>query len=141
MFFPLCVIACMGDVRAYMGLCVGVYEYEIATRLSESMREKINLVLNQHEIANIAAHISGIKARQTLSNTAITSNFVLSDAEIEQTVRSMIQDAAKLLHPILNIDQQLKQGLMFHIKPVLNRLYFGLPIRNFLLDEIKKQYP
>lgn len=116
-------------------------EFTIAKQLSQLIEEKHHLKLEQAEISNIAAHILSTKARQTLSNTTLTSNLIMKDEEIEQTIRAMIQEAAKLLHPILNIDQQLKQGLLFHIKPVLNRLYFGLPIHNFLLEEIKKQYP
>ena len=66
---------------------------------------------------------------------------MLTDDEIEIIVRNMIDEASKYLHPILTIDQKLFQGLFIHIKPVINRLYFGLTIKNYLLDEIKEQYP
>ena len=116
-------------------------EYEIALKLTRLLNKQYALSLGKPETANIAAHIMGIKGRQSLSNSAIDTNTMFKDEEIEQLIRAMILEASKLLHPILNIDQQLKQGLLFHIKPVMNRLYFGLPIRNFLLDEIKSQYP
>ena len=116
-------------------------EYELALTLTNILNEKYELKLGNAETANMAAHIMGIKGRQSLSTTAIDTNTMFKDEEIEQLIRAMILEASKMLHPILNIDQQLRQGLLFHIKPVMNRLYFGLRIRNFLLDEIKSQYP
>lgn len=116
-------------------------EYEIASRLTEILNDSYGLNLGKPETANIAAHIMGTKGRQSLSNTVLDTNTMFKDEDIEELIRAMIQEASKLLHPILNIDQQLKQGLLFHIKPVMNRLYFGLPFQNFLLDEIKNQYP
>jgi len=116
-------------------------EYEIALYITQILNDKYNLSLGNHETENIAAHIMSIKGKQSLSNTALDLKTILKEEDIEQIIRDMINEASKMLHPILNIDQQLKRGLLFHIKPVINRLYFGLPIQNFLLDEIKKQYP
>jgi transcriptional antiterminator len=45
------------------------------------------------------------------------------------------------LNPILNVDQQLFQGLIIHLKPAVHRLKYGLPIRNHLLKEIQHEYP
>ena len=99
-------------------------EYELALTLTNILNEKYELKLGNAETANMAAHIMGIKGRQSLSTTAIDTNTMFKDEEIEQLIRAMILEASKMLHPILNIDQQLRQGLLFHIKPVMNRLVF-----------------
>ena len=115
-------------------------EFTIAQELTQLMNQTDGLHLDQNETANIAAHIMGIKARQTLGNVAPHTNSIMKDEDIEMILDDMIRDAAKLLHPVLNVDQQLRQGLRFHLRPAINRLYFGLPIQNPLLEEMKNQY-
>lgn len=115
-------------------------EFTIAQELTQLMNQTDGLHLDQNETANIAAHIMGIKARQTLGNAAPHTNSIMKDEDIEMILDDMIHDAAKLLHPVLNVDQQLRQGLRFHLRPAINRLYFGLPIQNPLLEEMKNQY-
>ena len=115
-------------------------EFSIARELTQVINQMDGLALDQNETANIAAHIMGIKARQTLGDAIPNANSIMKDEDIEILLDDMIHDAAKLLHPVLNVDQQLRQGLRFHLRPAINRLYFGLPIQNPLLEEIKTQY-
>jgi mannitol operon transcriptional antiterminator len=115
-------------------------EYSIAQELTLVINQMYGLHLNGNETANIAAHIMGIKGRQSLGGTTPKANSIMKEEDIEMLLDDMIHDAAKLLHPVLNVDQQLRQGLRFHLRPAINRLYFGLPIQNPLLEEIKNQY-
>ncbi len=116
-------------------------EYEITDEISELVYERYSIKLDERERFNIAIRIMGLKKRQSTSIVQTETQSVLDDDEIEKMVRDMIDEASKYLHPILTIDQKLFQGLFIHIKPVINRLYFGLPIKNYLLNEIKEQYP
>lgn len=68
-------------------------EYEIASRLTEILNNKYRLAFGEPETANMAAHIMGIKGRQSLSNTAINTNSMFKDEDIEQLIRAMIQEA------------------------------------------------
>jgi len=115
-------------------------EYSIAQQVSQIINEIYDLELNQNETANIAVHILGIKGLQVPGDILTNSNSIMKDEDVEIILDDMIRDAAKLLHPTLTNDHQLRQGLLFHLKPAINRLHFGLPIQNPLLDEIRGQY-
>lgn len=116
-------------------------EYEIANEISILINRRLSLELGDLEKDYIAIRIMGLKKRQSASTCKFKSKTVVKDDEIESIVHEMIEEASKYLHPILTIDQKLFQGLLIHIKPVTNRLYFGLSIKNFLLEEVKNQYP
>ena len=116
-------------------------EYEIANIIARRINDQYDLNMSKNEIVNIAVRIMGTKSRQSLLVGDINTNTILTDSEMKKIIFEMISEASKLLHPILSIDQKLFKGLMVHLIPAINRLTFNLPIRNFLLDEIREQYP
>lgn len=150
-YLEMAIFFCILIERIGAGKCINAFpfpkpdlfetrEFTIAQELTQLMNQTVGLHLNQNETANIAAHIMGIKARQTVGNATPKTNSIMKEEDFEMLLDSMIHDAAKLLHPVLNVDQQLRQGLRFHLRPAINRLYFGLPIRNPLLGEMRNQY-
>lgn len=116
-------------------------EYAIANEIASLISRRLSSDLDDLEQDYIAIRIMGLKKRQSASTYNFKTKTMVRDDEIENIVHEIIEEASKYLHPILTIDQKLFQGLLIHIKPVTNRLYFGLSIKNFLLDEIKNQYP
>jgi mannitol operon transcriptional activator len=116
-------------------------EYKSAAKVVDLLNKKFHLTLAESEIKNIAIRIMGIKSRQSISTRSIEPFTIISSNEINEIVQEMILEASKYLHPILRVDEKLKQGLIIHMKPVINRLYFNVPIRNILLEEIRDQYP
>jgi mannitol/fructose-specific phosphotransferase system IIA component (Ntr-type)/galactitol-specific phosphotransferase system IIB component len=56
-------------------------------------------------------------------------------------VQDMVAKASLYLHPYLRLDQELTQNLATHLARVFDQLSLGMPIRNPLLEDIKKQYP
>lgn len=120
---------------------LGENALEIADRTVEKINQRFSIKIHENERENIAIRISTIRSRQAISADDPITNDYLSANEIEAMVLEMIEEASKSLHPLLSIDQKLKKGLIIHIKPAINRLIFRLPIRNLLLDEIKKKYP
>lgn len=62
----------------------------------------------------------------------------------EQPVRyaqAIVEHASNLLHPLLHVDEELLSGLAVHLKPVIYRIRYGLPIVNTTLDDICQKYP
>ena len=94
---------------------------------------RFEIDLSKKEIANIAIRIMGVKRRQSASTLGTEPDMKFSNDEFEEVIFTMVQEASKLLHPILSIDQRLIRGLIIHLKPAINRLSFDLPIRNILL--------
>jgi transcriptional antiterminator len=116
-------------------------EYQIANVVASLIHHQYGVNLKPDETVYIAIRLMGIKQRQTISIIKDGSNILEDHAELDVIVKDMILEASKLLHPYLNVDQQLSRGLSIHIKPVINRLRYDQSIRNPLLGEIKNQYP
>ena len=114
---------------------------EISKEITHRISQRFKIQVSYDEMVNIAMRMLSIRSRQTLSSEDFSIDETLSSDVIENIVLQMIQEASKILHPILSIDQKLKRGLLVHMKPAINRLIFNLPIRNLLLPEIKAKYP
>jgi mannitol/fructose-specific phosphotransferase system IIA component (Ntr-type)/galactitol-specific phosphotransferase system IIB component len=114
---------------------------EISKEITHRISQRFKIQVSSDEMVNIAMRMLSIRSRQTLSSEDFSMDETLSSDVIEKIVLQMIQEASKILHPILSIDQKLKRGLLVHMKPAINRLIFNLPIRNLLLPEIKAKYP
>ncbi len=116
-------------------------EFSISGKVVADINERFNLQLMEPEQINLTERLLGCKTRIFPLRIKGDNSTIFGMEELEQIAKEMIAEAARYLHPILNIDQSLYQGLVAHLKPVINRLYYNQPIRNFLLQDIKKQYP
>jgi len=54
---------------------------------------------------------------------------------------AIIRVCSSQLHPLLQVDQELALTLAHHLKPVIHRLRYNLPILNSCLENIQNQYP
>ena len=55
--------------------------------------------------------------------------------------KGLISICANQLHPLLQIDEELTLSLAKHLKPVIQRIRYDLPILNSSLEQIRGQYP
>jgi len=117
-------------------------EYVIAQQMAKEIEEKFNVVLSESEIGYIVLHIIGTKMQQ---NKIEDVNLELEDEEsIELAVimsKEIINIAERALSLDLSNDKQLLNGLILHLRPTINRLKYGLTLRNPLLNDIKENYP
>lgn len=65
----------------------------------------------------------------------------LSSDESRQVTRRLISAFSTMADINLFADVQLYDGLLVHIRPLINRLNYQIHIRNPLLDEIKNELP
>ncbi|HML40403.1 MAG TPA: PTS sugar transporter subunit IIA [Bellilinea sp.] len=75
---------------------------------------------------------------------AVTNTHDLRSVLGEQPVRyaqSIVEYCSNLLHPLLRVDEELLSGLAVHLKPVIYRIRYGLPIVNSSLDDVCQKYP
>lgn len=93
------------------------------------------------EISYITLHILGSKM---LEKDLASLDFPFNNAkELELVVeiaRNIIAVASDTLHIDLRADQALMNGLVLHLRPTINRLKYGLTLRNPILKEIKINY-
>ena len=117
-------------------------EYHIAKKIATEIGEAFQVELPESEIGYILLHILGTKMQEKTSNK-IDLNLEL-DADNQQAItmsREIISIAERVLNIKLSNDIQLLNGLILHLRPTINRLKYGLSLRNPIINEIKESYP
>lgn len=111
------------------------YSYEQAEKMKQYLEDEFAIQIPEVEIAFISMHIQGAKLNKI--EEEIKALNVLEEEEMQQLIDAMInQFDTCLLH-----DEQLRHGLIVHLKPALVRMQNGMSIYNPLLVQIKQDYP
>lgn len=93
----------------------------------------------REEIAYILMHLKGCRL-QVSGENKIDDCDIEGDFNCSQIVEKIILQFSRGSNEDFTHDEDLFQGFMAHLKPALNRIYYGLSIRNPLLEQIKEQY-
>lgn len=117
-------------------------EYKCAKEMSIQMEKNFGISIPKSEIGYITLHILGSKIHQKdLGNL----NFPLEHVgelelavEVAEQITAIASDALSM---DLKKDKALLNGLVLHLRPTINRLKYGMTLRNPILDEIKANYP
>lgn len=112
-------------------------EYQVATEIAADVENYYHVKFPQQEIAYIAMHLLGTKL---LSQTKSQVDHVIND-EILHLVHFVLEKIEEQLELGIQNDQELILGLSLHLKPAVNRIKFGMNIRNPMLQDIKNNYP
>lgn len=107
-------------------------EYAQAKQLAKEIEPYFALKIPNSEVVYLAWHL--------ISGKKLTIDKADNPA-IKRLVTELISEMATLTGMRFEKDHILQEGLYTHLKPVLNRLTYQLPIKNPLLSEIKKMYP
>ena len=116
-------------------------EFEVAQTAVEQIAERFRILPARSEVAHISMQLLGAKSRRSISDITGESEADRLRSEVLELVDALLVRASMYLHPCLRVDQQLIRSLAFHLEPVLCRLRFNLPIRNPLLEDIRRRYP
>ncbi|WP_461205632.1 BglG family transcription antiterminator [Clostridium sp. DL1XJH146] len=117
-------------------------EFKGANEISEEIERNFNIKIPEQEIGYITLHIIGTKIgeKDLAELTFSMGNQDEVDLEVE-IANNIIQVASDALHMNLKEDKILLNGLILHLRPTINRLKYGLTLRNPILEEIKINYP
>lgn len=107
-------------------------EFTVAENLAESLSYVYNVVFDLEEVIFITMHLRGAKRRADESETAIDIT-----AEAEQ----LIHHVEQLTGYDFDGNAILREGILLHLVPALNRLSGGIETYNPLTDMIKADYP
>ena len=110
-------------------------ELNEARIIEKNIQRYFKITLTESEVAFIAAQLYALGENITDNN----ENKI--EWQVPRLVEGIISEAAIFLHPSLSKDQKLFEDLTKHFKELLFRLQFNLPVRNPLLDHIKRQFP
>ncbi|AXI10279.1 PTS fructose transporter subunit IIA [Oceanobacillus zhaokaii] len=123
----------------FEGIC-NQKEYKVAKQIVTKIEFALNVSFPEVEIAYIAIHLLG---------TNKIANTNLDRQELEALVGSFLGEITNEI--IMKIDNRLKLRLQddkelfialgLHLKPAINRLRYGMNVRNPMLEEIKAKYP
>lgn len=109
-------------------------EYRLANSIAQDINSSINVEMAETEICYIAQHL--IASKRYLNNSKVT---ILKKCE------NLIEDIIKKIEDVIDInfysDTQLIEGLTIHLATSINRMKFGMNIRNEVLSVIKNNYP
>ena len=111
-------------------------EWHIAEKAIQWLETEYNTSLPTIEVSYIYQYIvsSGIHY-----NLATSDENMHSNREATHYAEQLIKTVSVLLAIDLSYDATLKSALVSHIKPMLNRLVYGITIHNPLLEEIKQE--
>jgi lichenan operon transcriptional antiterminator len=115
-------------------------EYEVATKIVQSIEEKFAIKIPLGEVAYITIHLLGAKHFE--DKNFIESDFVELVGESHyQLVADILSEINRAYRIDLREDRELIYGLGLHLRSAMNRLKYRMNLRNPMLTEIKKNYP
>jgi len=116
-------------------------EYQIAAKIADRIEAKWSYKIPEAEIGYISLHILGSKLQQHLETKDVKKVIDNSDQRTVKAAQKIIKMSAEILGCNFKNDEQLLLGLILHLRTAINRLKYGLSIRNPILSEIKENYP
>lgn len=116
-------------------------EFKVALEVTKNIEKAFGVKFPKSEVIYILLHILGAKMQQNKKDDVLNlvNNIKEDDLSIDMA-KEIIDIAQRSLGTYLEKDEQLLNGLILHLRPTINRLKYGLALRNPVLNEIKENY-
>lgn len=116
---------------------------EAAGQIVERIGKALQLSFSMDEVVYIAMHLSGNKwfSGKGDSIEIRRDSEIRSDDDNYALVKDILVKIDRDLALKISNDQELIMGLCLHLKPALNRVKYGMSIRNPMLEHVKSNYP
>ncbi|MCM3693742.1 BglG family transcription antiterminator [Neobacillus niacini] len=111
-------------------------EYQIALEMVQAIERQLPVEIPQSEILFITIPIAG---RRTPTN-----NRTLADITITNDVKRLLEQIVEQVgfkKEIIQENESFFKDLQYHLTFMLNRLIFGLRLKNPLLADVRSKYP
>ncbi len=122
-------------------------EYSMAMLMSRELEAVFQVSIPETETGYILLHILGSRMQSRERNQALnapglgnTKENDSSDIALE-IARGIIRTAEHVLQADLSADLCLLNSLVLHLIPTINRLRYGLSLKNPLLEQIRSEHP
>ncbi|MBM7539949.1 BglG family transcription antiterminator [Amphibacillus cookii] len=106
--------------------------YQVAEQIVTWINKKYDVVLPQSEMMFLAAHISG--------KVSIAKIDDQEKAEIDNQLGEILQTLDSAFSTYFTNDPVLRNDLLFHMLPLMKRLYYNMQLENPLVEEIYSKY-
>lgn len=107
--------------------------YEVANNLNNWIEQEFDIFLPKEEVQFLAAHISAKTSTPEMNSE--------KKQKLSNDLCSILKQLDKeFLTNFSEANPELIEGLLMHIYPLLDRLYYNLQLENPLIDELKVKY-
>ncbi|MBW4081086.1 BglG family transcription antiterminator [Paenibacillus sp. S150] len=113
----------------------GAYEplyHDIAARIAGWIESNYQITLPEDEIDYLALHLSGKTIMEHISEE--------TKAHLRKGISGILDRLDREFLTGFNQDQELREALLIHMFPLLNRLYYNLQLGNPLVEDVYSQY-
>ena len=115
-------------------------EYLVAKSMVKDIEKYYKVIFKEAEIQYLYLHIAGTKYMENpLEDLEVDLN--LQDELCQSIANEIIDVVEKVYNEDFHSDIQFYNGLMIHLRPTMNRLEYGMMLKNPLLSQIKQMYP
>lgn len=110
-------------------------EYDAALLIANHINESYAIEMDENEIYYLFLHL--------MSTHILRSDTIASPDENDIKANKICNSIIQLIENIkqVTIEQKYINNLLLHLHPMINRLEYGMELKNPLLDEIKAKYP
>ncbi len=110
-------------------------EYDAALMIASHINKAYDIQMDENEIYYLFLHLMSIHI--------LKSDTVASPDENDIKANNICNSIIHLIENIkqATIEQKYVNNLLLHLHPMINRLEYGMELKNPLLDEIKAKYP
>ncbi|MGW9528378.1 BglG family transcription antiterminator [Paenibacillus terrae] len=118
-------------------------EFQAAQHIVGLIEKELQLTFPENEVAYIAMHLSGNKWFSGIEGQQAQDIGPerLLERRIYELGKEMLTEIDHDLNLNISLDSELLIGICLHLKPALNRVKYGMNIRNPMLDHVKTNYP
>lgn len=114
--------------------------FDCAKELSKELESHFGIKIPESETGYITLHILGSKMQE--KDLAYFPLNKVDELKLEEQIaRNIIDLAGNSLNIDFKEDKAFLNGLILHLRPTINRLKYGLNLKNPMLEEIKANYP
>ncbi len=115
-------------------------EYPVAKQIADGIETVFSVRVPDSEVGYILLHIVGAKRLQNQTDI-VALELEAEDSLAVAMAKEIILIAQGVLGIALEEDRQLLNGLVLHLRPTINRVRYGMSLKNPILEEIKETYP
>ncbi|MFC9710272.1 BglG family transcription antiterminator [Paenibacillus sp. NPDC056933] len=118
-------------------------EFQAAEQIVALIERELGLSFPEDEVAYIAMHLAGNKWFAEVNGEEMeqAGPEKMLDRGIYELGREILARIDRDLNLRISRDQELLMGICLHLKPALNRVRYGMSIRNPMLEHVKSNYP
>lgn len=108
-------------------------EYQQAMKIAEQIQDRYSLKLNDEEIYYIYQYLASSRLEKSIKQDESSDNSI-------EIATFFVNYISEVLELDFYKEEELFNGLLLHIRPMLNRLRYNIQISNPLLDEVITNY-